>query len=157
MDCTFMTEEGFFNFRVGAVITDGRRVLMATNPHENREFYYSVGGRVRFNESLEEALLRELKEETGLCCEIDRLYAIHENFFFDGEGVPVHEISAYFLIKKNKELLSIENGHLTDKGPDDEYLIWIDLEHDTDKVIYPEFFRDLDLTDSCIKHYLTRD
>lgn len=28
MDCTFKTEEGKFNLRVGAVITDGKRVLV---------------------------------------------------------------------------------------------------------------------------------
>lgn len=72
MDCTFKTEQGNFNYRVGVIITDGRKVLMARNPNEERAFYYSVGGRVRFGESMEEAALRELKEETGLDCEIDR-------------------------------------------------------------------------------------
>ena len=46
MDCTFLTERGKFNFRVGVIITDGRKILMARNPQEKRRFYYSVGGRV---------------------------------------------------------------------------------------------------------------
>ena len=29
MDCTFKTPEGKFNLRVGAVITDGKRVLVS--------------------------------------------------------------------------------------------------------------------------------
>ena len=65
MDCTFKTERGNFNYRVGLIITNGRKILMARNPNEERAFYYSVGGRVRFGESLTEAALRELKEETG--------------------------------------------------------------------------------------------
>ena len=81
MDCTFQTEQGKFNYRVGVIIHSGRKVLMARNPNEERAFYYSVGGRVRFGESMEEAALRELKEETGIDCELDRLAAIHENFF----------------------------------------------------------------------------
>ena len=86
MDCTFKTERGNFNYRVGLIITNGRKILMARNPNEERAFYYSVGGRVRFGESLTEAALRELKEETGIDCEIDRLAAIHENFFTCDEG-----------------------------------------------------------------------
>ena len=59
MDCTFKTELGKFNYRVGVIIYSGRRVLMARNPKEKRAFYYSVGGRVRFGESMEEAAVRD--------------------------------------------------------------------------------------------------
>ena len=38
MDCTFNTELGNFNFRVGIIITDGRRILMAKNPNDKREY-----------------------------------------------------------------------------------------------------------------------
>ena len=157
MDCTFLTGEGKFNFRVGAVIFDGRRVLAARNPNEKRAFYYSVGGRVNFGETLEEAILRELAEETGINCEIDRIYAIHENFFTDDDGVPFHEISVFFLIKKNNELWNIRSRHLTDKGPDGEYLEWIDLDNSADITLYPAFFRELDLSDHSIKRYVTKE
>ena len=72
MDCTFPTPQGNFNYRVGVIITNGRKILMARNPNEKRRFYYSVGGRVKFGESLTEAVKRELKEETGIDCEVDR-------------------------------------------------------------------------------------
>ena len=104
MDCTFNTELGNFNFRVGIIITDGRRVLMAKNPNDKREYYYSVGGRVKFGESLEDAVKRELMEETGIDCEIDRLACIHENFFTDDDGVPFHEISCFFTVKPDERL-----------------------------------------------------
>lgn len=71
MDCTFKTEEGKFNYRVGAIIRNENRILMARNPGETRgDMWYSVGGRVRFGETAEEAFLRELKEETGLELEL---------------------------------------------------------------------------------------
>ena len=44
MDCTFINQKGKFNYRVGAVIANGRKILMAKNPQEKRDFYYSVGG-----------------------------------------------------------------------------------------------------------------
>lgn len=158
MDCTFKTEDGKFNFRVGAIIANGRKVLMARNPKEKRNFYYSVGGRVKVGESLENAVLRELKEETGITCEIERIAAIHENFFTDGDGVKFHEISIFFLIRQNEALLNIENGHLTQDGPDSEYLEWIDLDNLGGTTIYPEFYKDIDFNSiSEIKHYVDRE
>ena len=32
MDCTFLTERGKFNFRVGVIISSGAKILMARNP-----------------------------------------------------------------------------------------------------------------------------
>ena len=74
MDCTFFTENGKFNYRVGAIIKNGRKLLMARNPNEKRVFYYSVGGRVKFGETAQQAIIRELKEETSLDCKIQSLY-----------------------------------------------------------------------------------
>ena len=60
-----------------------------------------VGG-VHIGESAEEAVKREVLEETGIEYEVDRLAFIHENFFAgDGtlEGKECHEIAFYFLMK----------------------------------------------------------
>ncbi len=158
MDCTFETKLGKFNYRVGVIITNGRKILMARNPNEKRECYYSVGGRVNFGETMEEAALREIKEETGVDCEIERLACIHENFFTNEEGIPYHEISCYFIVKSNEELLRISDGYLTDQGPDGEYVKWIDLDNCNDVLIYPEFFKTGNfITDNEIKHFITRD
>lgn len=158
MDCTFHTGQGNFNFRVGVIIAHDGKVLMARNPNEKREFYYSVGGRVNFGESMEEAAVREVKEETGVDCEIDRMVGIHENFFTDDGGVPFHEISCFFAVKPNKELLSIKDGHRTDQGPDGEYLVWIDPDRCGDASIYPEFFKTVDFEkEKEIRHFITRE
>ena len=158
MDCTFNTELGRFNFRVGAVIMNGRKILMARNPNDKRFYYYSVGGRVKFGETLESAVLRELKEETGVDCEIERLCCLHENFFTDDAGIPYHEISVFFLIKPNDDLLKIENGYKTKDGPTGEYLEWIDLDNCENITIYPEFFKTIDLSDKTKpSHFVSKD
>ena len=158
MDCTFMTDMGKFNYRVGVIVKNGRKILMARNPREERVFYYSVGGRVRFGESLTDAALRELKEETGIDCEIDRLACIHENFFTDDDGVFFHEVSCFFLIKPNERLLNIPNGHRTDGGPDGEYLEWINLDDSEGVTIYPEFFRTVDFENGNeVGHFFSRE
>ena len=158
MDCTFMTEYGKFNYRVGIIITNGRKMLMARNPNEKQMFYYSVGGRVMFGESLYDAAKRELWEETGIRCEIDRLACVHENFFTDGNGTPYHEISFYFTVKPNEELLQIGDGHPTDQGPQGEYLTWIDLDNCEDQTIYPGFFKTEDFGQNArFRHFITRN
>lgn len=148
LDCTFPTAAGRFNFRVGVIIANGRKVLMARNPKENRVYYYSVGGRVKFGETMADAVVREVREETGIACEVDRLIAVHENFFLDEEGTPFHEIAMFFTLKPNEALLAIENGHRTDHGPDGEYLEWIDLDHCEGITLYPPFFRTMDFSDT---------
>lgn len=148
----------YVTYRVGVIIMNGRKILMARNPNEKRKFYYSVGGRVKFGESLEDAVRREFKEETGIDCEIDRFACMHENFFTDDDGVPFHEISCFFTIKFNPKLLQILNGHCTDHGPDGEYLEWIDLDHCEDMIIYPEFFKNIDFSkEKEFRHFVTKN
>lgn len=157
MDCTFMTELGKFNYRVGAIIVRDGRVLMARNPQEDRRYYYSVGGRVHFGESLTDAVLRELKEETGVDCEIERLACIHENFFTE-HGVPYHEVSVFFLIRPNDALMQIEDGHLTDQGAAGEYLKWVDPNDCEGYDVYPAFFKTVDFSQKAdVKHLISRE
>jgi ADP-ribose pyrophosphatase YjhB (NUDIX family) len=107
---------------------------------------------------MEEAVLRELKEETGIDCELDRLAAIHENFFTDDDGIPFHEVSCFFTVKQNEQLLQIKDGTLTDGGPDGEYLEWIDLDKSDNITIYPDFYRTMDFeNDREVKHFISRE
>ena len=82
MDCTFKTPEGKFNLRVGAVITDGKRVLVSKDG--SHSFYWVTGGRVKLGETTEEAILREIREELGVEAEVARLFRQRNNgrFFF---------------------------------------------------------------------------
>ena len=76
-DLCVKMEEGVLNIRVGAIIMKGDKFLMVENdrfPH-----MYSVGGRIKFGETAEEAVVREVFEETGCKIEIiDFLGTIEE-------------------------------------------------------------------------------
>lgn len=155
MDCTFKTEQGKFNYRVGAIIINENKVLMVKS---NREpYYYSVGGRVNLHESMEQALIREVHEETGILFEIDRMGYIHENFFtLDSTGEHFHEISIYYYMKPIDNYLLI-NESLTEDGIE-EKLEWISLKDIKNYEVYPEFFKDENLiSNSKVLHVVDRE
>ncbi len=89
MDISFRTAGGHFQFRVGAIIIQDNKILMVRSHRDPH--YHSVGGRVHLHETLEEAILREVFEETGTPMEIEKLGFVHEHFFtmqHSGEIVP---------------------------------------------------------------------
>jgi 8-oxo-dGTP diphosphatase len=59
----------------------GENVLMVKNKGENGSYYTLPGGAVEPGETLEEAAIREVKEETGLDVEIGDVFSVSEAFF----------------------------------------------------------------------------
>ena len=114
-DCGFQKEDNWFRYRAGAIIVENGCVLFAGNSLEN--YFYSIGGGVHMNELAEDAVVREVLEETGVRYEIDRLAVIHENFFDENEGtlkgLHCHEIAFYYLMKPRgtQELHSDSHTH----------------------------------------------
>lgn len=151
MDCTFHTQEGIFNYRVGAIIRNEDRFLLAHDPAAG--IYYSVGGRVHLNETLEEALQREIEEESGIRDFEYRFCAIHENFFDQ-----VHEISVFFEILNPEVFDSVKTGHLTEGGPGGERLIWLPQSELNQPNVFPDFLNRLDLSaeNGQLAHFITR-
>lgn len=155
-DLTVSTQNGILTVRVGAIIRKHNKILMIGN--ERSDYYYSVGGRVKFGETAEEAVVREVYEETGVRMEVERLGFIHENFFIGDAktnfGKKIYEISFYFYMKVPKDFEPVCNSFTEDEQK--EHLFWID--RNTDKKYYPEFFREeLKNVSSEIKHFVTKD
>ncbi|MTI68005.1 MAG: NUDIX domain-containing protein [Firmicutes bacterium] len=155
MDCTFKTEQGRFNYRVGAIIIHENKVLMVKNSRD--PYYYSVGGRVHMHESMEQAIKREVYEETGIMFEIDRMGYIHENFFvLDHTGEKFHELWVYYYMKPLENYI-LKCESLTEGGIK-EYLEWIPLNDIKNYEVYPQFFKDETLTSrNDIVHIVNRE
>lgn len=139
-DCSFVKEDKWFRYRAAAIIIEDGYVLFAGN--EKDSYYYSIGGGVHMGESAEEAVKREIFEETGVNYEIDRLAFIHENFFTgDGslEGKQCHEVALYYLMKPRgtREL----NSNSYTQGVK-ESMHWLPIDKLGDYRAYPMFFRD---------------
>ena len=126
MDLTFSTPGGRFNYRVGAIIIHDEKILLMRNPEA--PYLYSVGGRVNYNETTQEAVIREVFEETGLTLEVDRPVFFHEQFF-DEEvtGEHFHEVAVYYLMKDIDDLSSLDCVSVTERGVSEE-LVWIPLD-----------------------------
>jgi len=135
-DLTFKTSQGGFTYRVGAIIIKDKKLLMAK--HEDYPCYYTVGGKVRINETSEEAVIREAYEETGIKFQIDRLSFIQERFF-EITGDHYHEIVFYFLMKESTNI-DLSCKSFTDQGPK-ETLHWLPIESLDKTYLIPEFFK----------------
>ena len=67
--------------RAGAVIIKGNAVALIKRVREEKEYYVFPGGQIENCETIEEACIREIKEELGLDVSIDRKIA--EVFYND--------------------------------------------------------------------------
>lgn len=154
-DLCVKTQEGILNIRVGAIIMKDDKFLMVEN--DRSDFMYSVGGRIKFGETAQEAVEREVYEETGVHMEISRLGFIHENFFMGDslkkEGNIVHEISFFFYMDVPPDFEPVCNSFTEDGNK--EHLVWIKADHN--KKYYPEFFKtELANPSYEVKHFVTR-
>lgn len=153
-DLTLPCGDGLINVRVGAIIVKNGRLLMVGN--DRSDYYYSVGGRIKFGETAEEAVTREVFEETGIRLEIDRLGFIHENYFYGDAptnlGKPIYEISFFFYMKTPEDFEPVSADFTEDGSP--EHLVWVSP--DTEKTVYPTFFKTEELSpDVGLKHLVT--
>ena len=150
--------EGIINIRVGAIIMKGERFLMVKNGRA--DYFYSVGGRLKFGETAEEAVVREVEEETGVRMEIDHLGFVQENYFLSDAPAPdrfgkvYYELAFYFYMKTPEDFEPVCRS-FTEDGMK-EYLAWVSP--DEPRIIYPDFFRtELDPSDMSVKHRVKDD
>ena len=152
-DMCVACDNGILNIRVGAIIMKDGKILMVGNERAN--YLYSVGGRVKFGETAEEAIVREVFEETGVKMEIDRLGFAYENYFYGDApsnlGKLIYEISFFFYMKVPSDFAPISESFTEDNSK--EHLKWVSL--DEGIKMYPEFFRkELKNPTDTVKHFI---
>ena len=140
-DCGFIKGDKWFRYRAAGIIVEDDCVLFAGN--EVDDYYYSIGGGVHLGESSEEAVKREVLEETGIEYEVDYLAIIHENFFVGTsnlEDALCHEICFYYMMKPkgNKNLKS----HSLTQGVLKETMHWIPIDQVEKYKAYPTFMKE---------------
>ena len=106
-----------FKLRSAGILIKNEKVLLVDM--NNRGFLCLPGGYVELGETTEEALLRELKEETKKKFQIEKYCGVLENYFIDKEYGKIHEISFYYLVslkekidEKDFNLIENDNGNI---------------------------------------------
>ena len=86
---------------VGAIVLDGNRVLLVKRAHEPLKGEWSVpGGAVGVGETLEEAIRREVREETCLDIEVGPIVDVLDRIRSDPDGrVKFHYVLVDFVCR----------------------------------------------------------
>lgn len=149
-NCAFVDGKIKFRYRAAAVIIENGSILM--NTCDQTDYYYSIGGAVHIGEKAEDAVVREVFEEAGIKCEIERLLFVHENFFNEN-GFENHEISFYYLMKPIKSQQVIMKSNSCGLQ---EYPCWIPIDDLSKYNAFPSFFKSkLQKIPNNIEHIIT--
>lgn len=142
-DCCISRNRYYFRYRAAAIIIENGAVLMARNDID--DYYYSIGGGVHLGETSEQAVIREVFEETGVHYEVDHLIFVNE-CFFEGEGSlqgkECHGIEFYYLMKpRGTRELGSNNADVGMMGGK-EYMCWLPVDKLGEYKLFPTFFKE---------------
>ena len=130
--------DGIVNVRVGAIIVKDGKALMVKSGFG--DYCYSVGGRIKFGETAEQAVVREVFEETGYTLSVDRLGCVSEVYFINDSpkafGKPVYELALYFYMNVPEDF-ALKSDHI---GDGVERFQWVAA--DDPITVYPDFMRE---------------
>jgi len=84
---------------VGAVVVSDSKVLLVKRGHEPAKGLWSIpGGLIELGETADAATRREVKEETGVDVEIERLLDVVDNIVYDYQGkIRFHYVLVEFV------------------------------------------------------------
>ena len=107
-----------FKYRVNGIIIHKERILAL---RRSDGAYCLPGGHVEIGEDSNEAIIREMREETNTQISINKELAIVEFFYIDRNNSETHEISFYYLVEpkeydkikeQNISIVDIDNGKI---------------------------------------------
>lgn len=107
MDLQYKNGTQCFNCRVvGVCIKEGKILLGRLR---SDDYWTPLGGKPKFGEPTESAILREYQEETGAALHTDRLLSVIENFF-TLDGNRWHQYIFFYLLTDPDNSLAFFEG-----------------------------------------------
>ena len=105
------------NNRAAAIIVDNDQILLIHRRKPNQEYYVLPGGSVEHDETIEEACIQEVKEETGILVTLRK-----KVYIFDNNGRLEH----YFIVDNFQGQLGIGEPESSRQTPENQYkLEWV--------------------------------
>jgi 8-oxo-dGTP pyrophosphatase MutT (NUDIX family) len=126
-----------------AIICSNGKILLVKYKNQNGNVYYELpgGGQHQF-ETMEEAVIRECKEETGYLVRVVRMAALAEEIFDDQElrrEYPdyVHRIHHIFRVEITEDIAT----ELTEMDYNQEGTVWMEISNISEMKLIPRQLR----------------
>ncbi|HEM2781341.1 TPA: NUDIX hydrolase [Streptococcus suis] len=148
MDFRTRINNQIFGVRATAlIIKDGK--IFLTKDYKGR--YYTIGGAIAVNETAQDAVVREVKEELGIDSRVNQLAFVVENQFTH-EGIDFHNIEFHFIVEPIGEVPEkMIEGQLK------QTCEWIALDNLVNLDIVPAFLaEELPNWDGQVKHIMKK-
>lgn len=143
----FSSNKMKFNFRVACIIEkDG---LFLLHKQKKDDFWNLLGGRLKYGETCEEAIKREMKEEIGTDCKNTQVLRVCENYF-EFKKTKFHEMLVIF---KTELMDEIKEENIEDKIE----VKWFTKQEIEKTKIKPEFVKKLVLGEEGTLEWLVND
>ena len=141
-DISFKIDNHRFNYRVCGIIINDNKILALKD--ERCPYYYLPGGRVKIGETLESAILREIKEELEVNAKIIRPLWLNQSFFNeDVTKENFHEICIYYLLDiKDTKILELGNNFTLIENIHTHEFEWLEFKRLKDEYFYPLFLKE---------------
>ncbi|MCC5797793.1 MAG: NUDIX domain-containing protein [Methylophaga sp.] len=143
-----------FNLRAVAIVIHQGCILL--HRIEGDDFWSVPGGRVEPGELAADAVVREIKEETGEQASCGQMLWVAENFF-EYHGEQHHEIGLYFSVSLSPDsaMLDLHNTYPVQDDNTRMTYAWIEIDRLPEFEIRPSLlFKALTAQQQSLRHYV---
>ena len=157
MDIKIYKDDLKFKLRVTAIFIYDNCLFVDKYTEDS---YILPGGYVEIGESSEDAILRELKEETGLDFNVISFAGVAENFYINSKGQKTHGIDFYYFVNLSDEQVNNLNMDYieSDKGRVIKHNFkWLNLNEINNYNVLPDIIKNILNENIKTFHYIIND